>query len=418
MSEKTTCIVVGGGPAGMVAALLLARGGVEVTVLEKHADFLRDFRGDTVHPSTLRLLDELGLFERFDALPHTKLTGWGLDLPDGHKAPVIDFTRLRLPHRYMAMVPQWDLLDLLAEAGRDEPTFTLRMSTDVTGLLYESGRVVGVRYDGPDGPGELRADLTIACDGRWSLCRREGGLVPRDFPVDADVWWFRLPKADGVGDTLLPRFKDGLFMGVIPRKDYLQVGYFLRKGADAQLRARGIEALREEIVNAIPELSEAVNGLESMDDVKLLDIKLNRLRRWYTDGLLCIGDAAHAMSPAGGVGINMAVQDAVAAARLLAAPLRDHRVTVKDLAAVQRRREFPTAVTQTFQRFLHAVMRRAIDSGKTPSPNKLLRVVARLPQLSAIPAYVMGVGVRPEHAPQFARRSARPVSAISSSEKD
>ena len=417
MSEKTTCIVVGGGPAGMVAALLLARGGVEVTVLEKHADFLRDFRGDTVHPSTLRLLDELGLFEQFDALPHTKLEGWGIDLPDGRKAPVIDFTRLRLPHRYIAMVPQWDLLDLLAEAGRQEPTFTLRMSHDVTGLLYESGRVVGVRYDSPDGPGELRADLTIACDGRWSLCRREGGLVPREYPVDADIWWFRLPPADGVGDTLLPRFKDGLFLGVIPRRGYLQTGYFLHKGADAQLRARGIEALRQDIVTAIPELSEAVNGLESMDDVKLLEIRLNRLRRWYTNGLLCIGDAAHAMSPAGGVGINLAVQDAVAAARLLAAPLRDHRVTAKDLAAVQRRREFPTAVIQTLQRFLHAMMARAIDSGKTPAPNKLMRVLARFPQLSAIPAYLMGVGVRPEHAPEFARRAPQPVST-SLNEKD
>jgi 2-polyprenyl-6-methoxyphenol hydroxylase-like FAD-dependent oxidoreductase len=417
MSEKTTCIVVGGGPAGMVAALLLARGGVEVTVLEKHADFLRDFRGDTVHPSTLRLLDELGLFEQFDALPHTKLEGWGVDLPDGRKAPVIDFTRLRLPHRYIAMVPQWDLLDLLAEAGRQEPTFTLRMSHDVTGLLYESGRVVGVRYDSPDGPGELRADLTIACDGRWSLCRREGGLVPREYPVDADLWWFRLPPADGVGDTLLPRFKDGLFLGVIPRQGYLQTGYFLHKGADAQLRARGIEALRRDIVTAIPELSEAVNGLESMDDVKLLEIRLNRLRRWYTNGLLCIGDAAHAMSPAGGVGINLAVQDAVAAARLLAAPLRDHRVTAKDLAAVQRRREFPTAVIQTLQRFLHAMMARAIDSGKTPAPNKLMRVLARFPQLSAIPAYLMGVGVRPEHAPEFARRASQPVST-SPNERD
>ncbi len=417
MSEKTTCIVVGGGPAGMVAALLLARGGVEVTVLEKHADFLRDFRGDTVHPSTLRLLDELGLFEQFDALPHTKLEGWGIDLPDGRKAPVIDFTLLRLPHRYIAMVPQWDLLDLLAEAGRQEPTFTLRMSHDVTGLLYESGRVVGVRYDSPDGPGELRADLTIACDGRWSLCRREGGLVPREYPVDADIWWFRLPPADGVGDTLLPRFKDGLFLGVIPRRGYLQTGYFLHKGADAQLRARGIEALRQDIATAIPELSEAVNGLESMDDVKLLEIRLNRLRRWYTNGLLCIGDAAHAMSPAGGVGINLAVQDAVAAARLLAAPLRDHRVTAKDLAAVQRRREFPTAVIQTLQRFLHAMMARAIDSGKTPAPNKLMRVLARFPQLSAIPAYLMGVGVRPEHAPEFARRAPQPVST-SLNEKD
>jgi 2-polyprenyl-6-methoxyphenol hydroxylase-like FAD-dependent oxidoreductase len=414
MSDKTTCVIVGGGPAGMIAGLLLARGGVDVTLLEKHQDFLRDFRGDTVHPSTLRLLDELGLFEQFDALPHTKLSGWALDLPDGRKAPVIDFTRLRLPHRYIAMVPQWDLLDLLADAGKKEPTFTLRMSHDVTGLTYDRGRVVGVRYDSPDGPGELRADLTIACDGRWSLCRREGGLVPREYSVNADIWWFRLPKADGIGDTLLPRFKDGQFIGVIPRQDYLQTGYFLRKGADAQLRARGIEALRHDIVVAIPELSEAVHGLQSMDDVKLLDIRLNRLRRWYSDGLLCIGDAAHAMSPAGGVGINMAVQDAVAAARLLAAPLREHRVSAQDLAAVQRRREFPTAVTQTLQRFLHAVMLRAMGSGKTPSSSKALSILARFPQLSVIPAYLMGVGVRPEHAPAFARRAPRRASTTMS----
>ena len=408
MSNKTTCVIVGGGPAGMVAGLLLARAGVEVTVLEKHGDFLRDFRGDTVHPSTLRLLDELGLYEQFAALPHTRLQRWGFDLPNGRSVSMVDFTRLSLPYRYIAMVPHWDLLDLLAEAGRLEPTFTLRMNHGVTGLLYDSGRVVGVRYDSPDGPGELRADLTIACDGRWSLCRREAGLIPREYRVNVDVWWFRLPKAKGVAETLLPRFKDGALIAVIPRQDYLQIGYFIRKGADAQLRARGVEALRHDIANAIPELWESVDGLESMDDVKLLDVRLNRLRRWHTAGLLCIGDAAHAMSPLGGVGINLAVQDAVAAATLLAAPLRAHHVTDTELAAVHRRRALPTAVTQTLQRLLHAVMERAMAGNRMPAPRKLLSVLARFPQLSAVPAYLVGVGVRPEHAPTFARRTSPP----------
>ncbi len=410
MSEKTTCIIVGGGPAGMVAALLLARGGVDVTALEKHADFLRDFRGDTVHPSTLRLLDELGLFEQFDALPQTKLERLALDRPNGGAVTMVDFTRLRLPHRYVAMVPQWDLLDLLAEAGKKEPTFTLRMSHDVTGLLHESGRVVGVRYDSPDGPGEVRADLTIACDGRWSLCRRDGGLVPREYPMNVDVWWFRLPSATGVADTLLPRFMDGMPIVMIPRQDYLQIAYMIPKGADNRLRARGIEALRRDIATAAPELSDVVDALESLDDVKLLEVRVNRLRRWHRTGLLCIGDAAHAMSPLGGVGINLAVQDAVAAAALLAAPLREHRVTEKDLAAVQRRRVPATVATQTLQRLLHRVTGRAMAGGKMPAPAKLMPVLARFPWLSAIPAYLIGVGVRPEHAPQFARRATQPAS--------
>ncbi|WP_119727683.1 FAD-dependent oxidoreductase [Thermomonospora amylolytica] len=406
----TTCAIVGGGPAGMVLGLLLARAGVEVTVLEKHGDFLRDFRGDTVHPTTLRLLDELGLYERFAVLPHSEIHQVTFDLDEGGKVTVADFDRLRLPRRYrcIAMVPQWDLLNLLAEAGRDEPAFTLRMRTEAVGLLRESGRITGVRYHGPDGPGELRADLTVACDGRWSLCRRQAGLKPREHPVNIDAWWFKIPVDGPIGPSLLPRTAPGKVTVAFPREGYLQIAYLGPKGIDARLRARGIEAFRRDILELMPELSGSVDGLRSMDEVKHLDVRLNRLRRWHTEGLLCIGDAAHAMSPLGGVGINLAVQDAVAAATLLAGPLSRRRVTGRDLAAVRRRRLLPTVVTQTLQRVLH---RRVVDpilagQNATP-PTAVLALIKRFPQLSAVPAYLVGVGIRPEHAPPFARRAPR-----------
>jgi 2-polyprenyl-6-methoxyphenol hydroxylase-like FAD-dependent oxidoreductase len=415
MSEQqTTCAVVGGGPAGIVAALILARAGVQVTVFEKHGDFLRDFRGDTVHPSTLQLLDELGLYDEFVALPQvTKFEKICFELPDGRSVTMADFTRLPLRHRYLALVPQWDLLNMLAEAAAREPTFSLRMRHEVTGLLRDAaGRVTGVRYNSPDGPGELHAHLTLVCDGRWSVCRREAGLVAREFPINGDLWWFRLPPAEmGIGGPL-PGFKDGVFIGAIPRADYLQAFRFIRKGADAEMRARGIEALREDIANAIPALADSAKGLMSMDDVKLLDIRINRLRRWYVEGLLCIGDAAHAMSPAGGVGINLAVQDAVAAATLLAQPLRKQRVTTKDLAAVQRRRDWPARVVQKGQVLGHRLLLDRVLAGKhlnLRGGKALLSIVARLPQLSVIPAYSLGIGVRPEHAPDFARRTPQPA---------
>ncbi|SEG84897.1 2-polyprenyl-6-methoxyphenol hydroxylase [Thermomonospora echinospora] len=406
MSEATTCAIIGGGPAGMVLGLLLARAGVEVTVLEKHADFLRDFRGDTVHPSTLELLEELGLYEGFAALPHSRIRQVTFPLGRGESVTLADFRRLRLAHPYIAMVPQWDLLNLLAEAARAEPTFTLRMSTEATGLLWESGRVAGVRYRGPDGPGELRAELTVACDGRWSVARRQAGLAARESPVSFDAWWFKIPTGAGAPSAFLPRSKPGRMFVTIPRQGYLQIAYLARKGTDTRLRARGIEAFRRDIVEVIPELACSVGALTSMDEVKHLDVRVNRLRRWHAPGLLCIGDAAHAMSPVGGVGINLAVQDAVAAATLLAGPLREHRVTDRDLAAVRRRRLLPTVATQALQRVLHRQVIGPILAGRSATPPPfLLALTRRFPWLSAVPAYIVGVGVRPEHAPAFARRA-------------
>ncbi|MCU1686256.1 MAG: hypothetical protein JWQ81_6995 [Amycolatopsis sp.] len=408
-TERTTCVVVGGGPAGMFLGLLLARAGVEVTVLEKHNDFLRDFRGDTVHPTTLKLLDELGLGERFAELPQSKLDKVGFAIDAETNLIFGDMARLRVDHPYVAMVPQWDLLDLLAEAGKAESTFTLRMNTEVTGLLRESGRVTGVHYRTADGTdGELHADLTVGTDGRWSIVRRLANLKPKELPVRFDAWWFRLPRYEGdQGSALTPQMRNGHFGVLIPREGYYQIAYLAPKGTDARLRAKGIESFRRDIADLVPWFAGRVDTLESMDDVKFLEVRLNRLRRWHDKGVLCIGDAAHAMSPMGGVGINLAVQDAVATAHLLAGPLLRGQVTPKDLAKVRRRRLTPTFLVQVLQRGLQHLALMPVLAGKRNGPPPgMARLFTLIPQLSFFPAYLIGIGFRPEHAPDFAKRQA------------
>lgn len=397
-SMRVQCCIAGGGPAGMVLGFLLARAGVDVVVLEKHADFLRDFRGDTIHPSTLEIMHELGLLEDFLRLPHQELREVGLQIAGG-EVTMADFSHLPTRCKFIAMMPQWDFLNFIAERGRRFPQFQLRMQAGVTDLLEENGRVVGVRAKTPAGELEVRADLTVGADGRNSTVRELAGLEVIDRGAPIDVLWMRIPRHPEDPARAMGRFNAGKALAMLYRGDYWQCAYLIPKGEFDAIQQRGLPAFREDLASVMPFVRARTSELKSWDDIKLLSVRVDYLRQWWRPGLLCIGDAAHAMSPAGGVGINLAIQDAVAAANMLAEPLLHCAAIDEHLNAIQKRREFPTQMIQRLQIFAHKrLISRALAHTaplkQMPLPLKLFQW---FPVLRRIPARMIGVGSRPEH---------------------
>jgi 2-polyprenyl-6-methoxyphenol hydroxylase-like FAD-dependent oxidoreductase len=398
MAEKlqTRCVIAGGGPAGIMTGYLLARAGVPVIVLEKHADFFRDFRGDTIHPSTLELMYELGLLDEFLKQPHQELRELRAVI-NAQTVPIADFTKLSTRCKFIAFMPQWDFLNFLSTHGKEFPSFRLLMQHEVVDLLFEYQRVVGVRVKTSGGELEIHADLIIGADGRHSIIPACAGLERQDFGVPIDVLWMRIPNRQDDPQQSLGFFQQGKLLVLLDRGDYWQCGLVIPKGCFDDIKARGLQQLQNDIVGFAGFLRDRVAELDDWSKIKLLTVRINRLRDWCRDGLLCIGDSAHAMSPAGGVGINLAIQDAVATANLLAEKLRTGPVSVDDLRMVQARREWPTRLIQAMQVFIHS----RVVTGRTSDPRASLPFVFRLlkwfPVLRQIPARFIGIGPRPEH---------------------
>jgi 2-polyprenyl-6-methoxyphenol hydroxylase-like FAD-dependent oxidoreductase len=397
-SIPTRCCIAGGGPAGIMLGYLLARAGVDVVVLEKHADFFRDFRGDTVHPSTLELMYELGLLDEFLKLPHQKLetvTGQ----VGGEHLRFIDFRHLPTHCKYIAMMPQWDFLNFLASQSRRYNSFDLHMSAEVTELIEHDSRILGVRAKTPDGILTVRADLVVGADGRHSTVRERAGLQSDDYGAPMDVLWFRISHKPGDSTDTFGHIEAGKLMVMLDRGDYWQCAYVIPKGRADQIKAEGLQAFQRRVVEMSPFLADRVDELQDWDrDIKLLTVTVDRLRQWWRPGLLCIGDAAHAMSPIGGVGINMAVQDAVAAANRLAGPLAARTVTDDDLRAIEERRTLPVRFTQWMQLTIqNRIISRVLESQERPKPPVLFKAFNVFPVLRRVPARLLGLGIRPEH---------------------
>ncbi len=405
------CCIVGGGPAGMMLGLLLARAGVDTIVVEKHADFLRDFRGDTIHPSTLEALNDLGLLTDFLKLPHSEVQSARAEIGDV-MIPLADFSHLPTTAKFVAFMPQWDFLDFLAAQAKAYPRFRLMMSTRAEKLIFEGDRVTGVEVETVDGRLEIHADLVVAADGRHSALRQAAGFVPEEIGAPMDVLWFRLPRHERDGDAVFARIDAGQILVRFNRGDYWQCAYVIAKGSAQVLEAEGIDVLRRRMAVLAPMIADRLGALESFDDVKLLTVAVDRLPVWHKPGLLCIGDAAHAMSPIGGVGINLAIQDAIATANLLAEPLAlGTAISDLDLARVQKRREWPTKATQALQVFFqNNLVSRALATRGKFEPPWVMRLFIHFPILRRLPARLIGIGVRPERvrSPQAAKICAAP----------